>query len=339
MSRALSALVLLAILALGLMTLLLGHPLGLGTYLPTTSQAAVSGTWSADFEKAFNRSLFFYERNKAIWARLELRVYGQGRKGVVLGEQGWLFSDEELSCPHNPERVWQQRVHDVTAARNQLLDRGVRLIPLVIPAKIRVYPDKIPMFAARLPSCRLDLYSRTRELVQSPIDLLSLYRDAQDKLVFLKTDTHWTPYGAQIAAQEIARVLAPSPLPAQAYVTHAQPEESYSGDLLRYLPGVNWSLDKLERQKTEGMGELGLLDEPPEPQVVLIGTSYSANPNWNFDGALRQALQADVLNKADEGQGPFRTMHAYLDQMATSTNLPKLVIWEIPERYMMLEGY
>ena len=69
--------------------------------------------------------------------------------------------------------------------------------------------------------------------------------------------------------------------------------------------------------------------------VTLVGTSYSANKLWHFEGHLKTAMQADILNMADEGQGPFATMRAWLDSGNFKSNKPRLVIWEMPERYLL----
>jgi alginate O-acetyltransferase complex protein AlgJ len=77
------------------------------------------------------------------------------------------------------------------------------------------------------------------------------------------------------------------------------------------------------------------LFSPIEPsEVILLGTSFSADRRWNFEGALKQALEVDVQNIAVQGQGPITPMANFLsDDSALSTDL-KLVIWEIPERYL-----
>jgi alginate O-acetyltransferase complex protein AlgJ len=80
---------------------------------------------------------------------------------------------------------------------------------------------------------------------------------------------------------------------------------------------------------------LGLFDEVTIP-VTLVGTSYSAGRPWNFDGALKEVLGADVLNVAAEGQGPLVPMQRYLDSPRFADAPPALVIWEIPERYVVL---
>jgi alginate O-acetyltransferase complex protein AlgJ len=80
-----------------------------------------------------------------------------------------------------------------------------------------------------------------------------------------------------------------------------------------------------------GGGDLfGGLDIP----AALVGTSYSASGVWDFDGALKVALGVDVLKVAAEGRGPFVPMREYLDSPTIDNPKPRVVIWEIPERYL-----
>jgi len=78
-----------------------------------------------------------------------------------------------------------------------------------------------------------------------------------------------------------------------------------------------------------------LLGDAETPEVALVGTSYSAQPRWNFHGALQEALQQDVGNYAKEGLGPFAPMFEYLKSADFAQAPPRLVVWEIPERYLV----
>ena len=75
-----------------------------------------------------------------------------------------------------------------------------------------------------------------------------------------------------------------------------------------------------------------------EVPVALIGTSYSANPNWNFVGALKQALRSDVINDSKDGHGPILPMLAYLKSDAFKNTPPQVLIWEFPERYLPVDN-
>ena len=75
-----------------------------------------------------------------------------------------------------------------------------------------------------------------------------------------------------------------------------------------------------------------------EVPVTLVGTSYSANPNWNFVGALKQALRSDVINDSKDGHGPILPMLAYLKSDAFKNTPPQVLIWEFPERYLPVDN-
>ena len=68
--------------------------------------------------------------------------------------------------------------------------------------------------------------------------------------------------------------------------------------------------------------------------IVLIGTSYSANSDWGFADALMLALGRDVLSMAEQGKGPLQPMQDYLNSAGFKDAPPKVVIWEIPVRFL-----
>ncbi|MBX9755308.1 MAG: alginate O-acetyltransferase, partial [Pseudomonadaceae bacterium] len=91
-------------------------------------------------------------------------------------------------------------------------------------------------------------------------------------------------------------------------------------------------------QQAEPAAGAGDLFSDSQVPVALVGTSYSANPRWNFLGALRQALGSDVLNYAEDGHGPLLPMLKYLQSAGLKDSPPQLVIWEFPERYLPMSS-
>ena len=164
--------------------------------------------------------------------------------------------------------------------------------------------------------------------------------------MFLRTDTHWTPLGAELAARAVADDLQRRKLwqgGALNYQTRRVGSETHRGDLMRFLPldpyfaAMQPAAEPLEQRVTEQAGEGGGdLFGDSAPQVALVGTSYSANPKWNFPGALRQALGADLYNYAEDGHGPLVPMLRLLAGGEEETRGLKLVLWEVPERYLTL---
>lgn len=282
--------------------------------------------YTTDFEKVFNEALPLYQPSRSAWGMAEYALFGQGRKGVVVGQEGWLFTDEEFACPRGWRTTLGRNLNYISDVRRSMAAQGIPLRILVIPAKLRAYPQ-FPLTA-----CRQGLYEAGLLASGSGIDLLALMQ-AQPAQTFMRTDTHWSPAGAIVAAGAIAR-SAPE-LPHTGFEWILKDVIPFTGDLSRYLPGVAVAPEELVEASVSNPSASLLDDEAPP--VVLVGTSYSANPQWGFTDALRFSLKADVLNKADAGLGPFRVMQNYLNDKSWQTTPPKLLIWEIPERYLVLE--
>lgn len=329
------------------------HPALAGLETPATKDV-IEGHWAPQFEKSLNKTLPVYDPSRNLWGRVEYGMFGQGRKGVVTGENGWLFSDEELSCPPHASRNFSENMDFIRTTEKALSAKGTKLAIVIVPEKARVLSSYLGNIA--MPGCRQPLYGDTRSAIKAAgivvTDLLTDMRSSpKPEAFYLKTDTHWTPFGARLAAGSVSTIVKEAlpdlRLDRGRFVSTAGAIQPYSGDLTRYLPGLSETEllpDRLQSFSTDeqivtadaSVSGKGLFDDSHMPQVTLIGTSYSANMKWNFAGFLKEALQADVLNAADEGKGPLTVMDKYLADEAWKANPPFLLIWEIPERYLLL---
>ncbi|MEZ0262230.1 MAG: alginate O-acetyltransferase [Alphaproteobacteria bacterium] len=301
-----------------------------------SAEALLKGAWAPKFEDQLNKALPVATASRNFWGGAEYAAFHDGRKGVVTGLDGWLFTSEEFSCPARYETNLAENLAYIekTAAR-------AKVAVVLIPAKARVYAAQT---GKEMPPCRKWLYDEAMSFlklrnIEAPQLLPAMTgRDG----VFLKTDTHWSPAGARIAAQEISLLLADAGFEKHAYRTKSGDMKERAGDLTRYVPGVDFEKDKYpafttaEEVTVAAAGAAQDLFGTAAPPVTLVGTSYSANPDWHFEGFLKESLQADVLNMADEGQGPFTVMDAYLESTAWKENPPALIVWEIPERYLLM---
>jgi alginate O-acetyltransferase complex protein AlgJ len=269
----------------------------------------------------------------------------------VLGRDQWLYSDEEFNPIVNEELNLQGNYALVEGVRQTLQKRGVKLVMAIVPAKVRLYPEHLG--DVRPASIHADLYKDfhahvAADKILAP-DLLGPLQQAKQngQQVFLRTDTHWTPTGADIAARQLAKAIAEkAPLSGapQRFVTEAEKTEQHKGDLTLFLPldplfsnlmppqePLEKRTTRVAEDKPDGDDALFANSEVP---VALVGTSYSANPNWNFVGALKEALQSDVVNYSEDGHGPILPMLSYLKSDAFKDSPPQVLIWEFPERYL-----
>ena len=130
----------------------------------------------------------------------------------------------------------------------------------------------------------------------------------------------------------------------QRFVTTPAEKVTHKGDLRLFLPldplfeNLMPAQEPLQKRNTMAASDQPAAEDAlfanTEVPVALIGTSYSANPNWNFVGALKEALHSDVVNYAEDGHGPILPMLSYLKSDAFKNSPPQVLIWEFPERYL-----
>jgi alginate O-acetyltransferase complex protein AlgJ len=309
----------------------------------------LNGQWAASYEAEFNKSLAIKQPSIDTWGILEYSLYKNGRDGVLVGKDGWLFTSEEFKFYPDGDKGIQEKLDLALKAQAQLAEQGINLVVVVVPSKARVYDEQLGRY--NFPPYNQDVYQNFIETLESKgistVKVLDALRAAKtQQAVFLKTDTHWTPAGAEIVAKEIAKVvgkkgLLPS-LGSSSYQTTLTETIQHQGDLLNYVPlgslqeSLGPAFDGLEQRVTEGSGDGGGLFGSSSIPVALVGTSYSANTLWNFDGALKEFLGTDVLNVANQGEGPVVPMKDYLVGNDLKDTPPELVIWEIPERFIQV---
>lgn len=328
----------------------LGAARSLPDYVMPTDKGVLDGGLAQSFEGHFNEHFPVKQLGVNLWAALDYRLFREGRPGVLVGNREWLYSDEELEPVVDGSQHMQDNLRLIRGVRESLTQQGVQLVMAVVPAKARLYPEYLGEH--RPAPLHADLYQEFHTALHtagivSPDLLGPLQRGKGQSLVFLRTDTHWTPNGAQIVAQRLAKeirgrdMLQASPLN---FVTETATPRPHKGDLTNFLPlaplfeNMLPPPDLLVRHSThpaggEAPGASDLFGDTQVP-VALVGTSYSADERWNFAGALRQALASDLLNFAEDGRGPILPMLEYLQSEGFKKDPPQVVIWEFPERYL-----
>src|SRR5690606_2498876 len=164
-----------------------------------------------------------------------------------------------------------------------------------------------------LPICATDLYNTFIERLQAlnievaPVrDAFLAHKDQQP--LFLRSDTHWSPQGARLAAREFAR-LNPQLVGQSRYESRQVSEKTIKGDLQNFLlfstalrPELfdAEAIPSYETTPVEQPLDADLLFGDAQQSIMLVGSSYTKIEDWNFPGFLREALQSDLLTTAVE---------------------------------------
>jgi alginate O-acetyltransferase complex protein AlgJ len=309
----------------------------------------VTGSWTQLYQEQYEQELPIRSFSRNVWGAVRYILFREGLEGVLIGRDNWLFTTEEFTYPEDAGEKFTESITYIRNVHTRLTEIGSSLVVLIVPSKARVYTEMLGRY--RVPAPLADRYHLLRGQLTSlgipaPDTLAALQSSKEKGMLFCRTDTHWTPLGAQVVAENVSQAVRPL-LAGQSgregqYVQKKEKEIRYFGDLMNYLPlgrltgRIGPQPDHIVQKKTVNPGEsTGELFGALEVPVILVGTSYSAGELWNLTGALQFSLQTDVLTTAEEGEGPFVPMQAFLDSLLTQGNIhPEVIIWEIPERYV-----
>jgi len=283
-----------------------------------------------------------------VTATMKYLLFRAGNDGVVVGREGWLYTQEEFQHHPTDDLILTSRLEFIGSVSDALADAGVQLLVAIIPSKARIVTEPVPARWATLAvhprlNTAMD-WLAARGIVA--VDLRTALGSISDP--FLRTDTHWTPSGARQAAAAIADAASTFGLGAgnaggTTYETRDAGPIEVNGDLLSFIPvggmapALGLGPQIIETTETIAISapSLGLFDTPQIP-VTLVGTSFSADERWNFIGELKRELGMDVLDISAEAVGPFVPMAHYVTGPALAEVRPAFVVWEIPERYLTL---
>lgn len=320
--------------------------IGLSSHLragfDTLPSDVFSGSLQARYEEAFVAANPLERFAVSTLGALRYGLFKQASPGAVVGQNGWLFTTEELEQGAEFNTHIDAAATRVVEIHTKMAAHGIMLLPVIIPDKADLYADRLGRNRSANIEARGDRFianlDRSGVIAFDATSALQTARQSAD--AFMRTDTHWSPHGSQAVALAIADHLNERgiSLANRAVSTMPTGTAQFDGDLLRFVPTGAlrpWIGPAPEQiaQYTTTVETAGDLFDSPSIDVVLVGTSFSARSDWHFADFLKQALQVDLLNLAEEGRGPFAPMQAFLASDVYQNSPPKLVIWEIPVRY------
>lgn len=311
--------------------------------------ALLDGRASSALEADFKHHLPLLEPSVSLLNSATMVMFGQARKEVQVGRDGWLFTSEEYDWRPDSERVLAENLSRIATTADSLRQRGIRLAIALIPEKADIYSE---LLVHPRPTAKLGLYDRVRarvaEATGTPVpDLRAALAAAKRSAdVFYPTDTHWTVAGAGAVAHALAESLAEADGGATRFDLAPDAAAPHEGDLLRFvelgpfaslLPATVRDVQPLlavaaAADADDFFAPAG--DAAGETAVALVGTSYSAHKLWSFEPQLKAALGTEIVNYSKAGEGPFIPMQDFLALAPSATAYIRLVVWEIPLRYM-----
>lgn len=266
-------------------------------------------------EKSWFQQLVRPKVQQALFATLR----EPGAKAIE-GSDHWLFYKPDVAYLVEPDRAdaatgdgkWvapsegethrQSVVRAVTRFRDQLQERGIRLLVVPVPGKPSIYPDQVTSrlknSMAEFRSPTLDVLADLRSKGVAVVDLYAEFGEARrnwtaisNTPLYLAQDTHWTPRGARLAANAVARELRAlklAPRPSRQFTRQKIAVDRW-GDVLEMMqiPGLHRAFDvepvECEQVRDPALGLLvpGSSDRPgayrfpgQASSVLVLGDSF-----------------------------------------------------------------
>jgi alginate O-acetyltransferase complex protein AlgJ len=309
------------------------------------------GQLSRKFEGQYDSHFFMRESAIKAWSNLSYWLFNEGMTGVIVGHDGWLFTNEEFTFPNNLQARMDRQLTRVEKAAASLKQHGKQLIVVPIPMKVDIYGEHVNYALGNQPET---LYRQfTQHLEQRDIPFAAVrdayLRSKSEMPLFLKRDTHWTPEGARAAAQQLAREF-PSLVGGEVYRSEVVRQTWHAGDLINFLKMSDWldpelyAAEPLARYQTvkpstsnDDLDAASLFGNETPP-IVVVGSSYTKMDEWNFQGFLKESLKTDLLSVAIEQKGQFVAMDEFLTSDLLTDEQVKTVIWEFPVRSLISQA-
>ena len=265
---------------------------------------------------------------------------------MLSGPDGWVY--DQRSEFHSSYPVAPEVLVAFSGLLQALEDRGITVVFAVLPERSTVDAERAAAVQPPVPGYdHAQALAAYRELLAwlgdqgvVTVDLLETATTAElPEPFFLHRERHMTASGSRLAAQVVARAVQQTEaygrvsrsdwetVPPRLHdPLELRPDAAYLERCGTALPPVAY---QQYRARPLDRSSLGLLDEAPVPDVVLVGTSHSS-PVYSFPAFLQEALGAEVLPVRVEGGGILSSLRRWLGSEEFLAEPPEVLIWEFP---------
>jgi alginate O-acetyltransferase complex protein AlgJ len=240
----------------------------------------------------------------------------------------------------------QQVIQVINGAVALLNSAKIETVVVLTPAKARVYREFLPDDFVFSPEADRRYAGAANELRRPGAlvpDLATAFAELRKaspgEKIFYNSDTHWTAWGAENAAIEVAKQmkaalrLPPSDKPGTRLGASVIRVHN-NNDLSEVLPPKERAEHPAEtypiRQVLAAKGHAALIEDDTA-DVVVIGNSYM-QPEYNFVPMLSNQLNRPIaLFWKVHLVGPYKTMLNYLGSDTFRRQRPRAIVWNFHE--------
>ena len=265
---------------------------------------------------------------------------------IIAGEEDWL-ANSSMDFPDYGQATSDFSLQELRRLKGLLAEYGTELMIVYLPSRGLSYPDELSASAAGydVKSQRkqyLHTLSAIRDQGITVPQMTTLFDNNSQEPIFYEKDIHWSIKGAQEAAKLVAVNIDKLGF---ADTDSPQKYETVYNGVMQDVANVEQAIAQIcgfsfaptysptyvtaELDTAENTDSFSLFDEVTD-DIVLLGTSFSALPKFNFNGYMQEYANVPVANYALSGGGLIGSWVNYLKSGDFFAAPPRLIIWEVP---------
>ncbi len=319
-----------------------------------TDYGFLSGEYLRAFESRLEKENAFVKKTRPFYQSFAWNVLRDPGEKALCADSGFLFYRQDVEFlvrphPWNADSL-DNPIEAVLAFRAELEKRGVELLVVVVPGKPSVYPEFLnpTMYGASgdgISPGLAFLDSLEAHGVQT-VNLYSVFRkekfrDGESDFLYLNTDTHWTPRGAEVAAKAVANKIRKFPFYAdlsRVPLTDSLVLVERSGDIAAMADLEKaFPMQTVEASVVKNAKGVPLKSDFRNAQILILGDSFSriyetdAPMSAGWISRLAKNLHVPVSAIVSDG-GASTLVREKLARRSGVLKNKKLLVWEFVER-------
>jgi hypothetical protein len=179
----------------------------------------LSGTFQETFNTQLENHIGFRNALVRLNNQIDFTAFGQANaEGVIAGKNGELFEEDYLreatGMHYVGDEVWKRKAAQLKAVQDTLAVLGKTLVVLFEPGKATFYPERMPRKYRNIPGKLSNYQQMLKSFDNQQVNVLDLdayFRQLKGNQwypLFLKGGTHWSYFGATLAADTALAYLA-----------------------------------------------------------------------------------------------------------------------------------
>lgn len=307
----------------------------------------LSGRFQEGFNEKLENSIGFRNSLIRLNNQFHYSLFRQANaEGVIVGRQKELFEEDYIRAWLGEffigEQAWDKKVRQLKQVQDTLQKLDKTLLIVLLPGKGSYHSDRFPRKYDNHPKKQSNYEYLKSQLVAEQINLLDLNTFFLDKKesspypLFPKIGTHWSYYGAALAADTLLnhlRELHYQPIPS------LQLRELKVGGKIRHPDDDIWLAMNLlwnppELELAYPVLAFSGYENAEKPRILTIGDSFYFN--WLSDSVMYHAFdKADFWYYNRFAWDRFGSQTGLVEELELSTELPEydIMMITITERF------